>query len=688
MMNRFLKWVFPIDKFPIENINPALKLLAALPLVFLLMSIRSGDLLDQMPDPEVVIRSKSGATITFYEKNGKSDHNDPKKEELPQLVLFRNGKLTDPQERTLEIELRSLDLPSTGGYVSIEAYTGSAGIKLSGQEKFPITVWMDTWWVPPQDMNESEEQGLVITYEFTENINLDGVEVLTPTDYFHLNLSISQTAPPAGELLFNYSKDFAFLMESQWFAELPEVLEDSPGSAPRELVVYYCDMFFPNIQGSSNPWIPRQEINRYLSMELIPAMLAAYQAESVSWGYPWYAEWRPYREDESRDLLSVALTKDDTWFHGVAPEVGNASISINLQNAELESYNNLSESVISNFYHELFHHHQRNINLHLGSDGDIDGSEEVWQFFSEGSAVLATSVGQTEVQFSSSPGLRSYLINANGYLAGGGPVVRDIHKSFQDINPYHAAIYWRFLYEKCGEVSPATQNPQAGMQLIRNVLTILYSSEIVDIRESSAFIEHFAYIMDLALSRTDMCPFDNFVDSLNGFARDIYSLKLENGRCAEPGKPQGCGFYDPDNLYLELPIEKIKFNSEVVVYEPSGRLDPEEIADHGIRFIEVEFGQTLQGRPLNLELLFTKNAYASYCIQILNLDVHNNTSYLVDSVATVQSSNQLQQDENIKMEYLIPEIDLQDYNQLAVIITRVDSGNPGSYILNLNSNFE
>ena len=686
MMNRFLKCVFQNDNLPIENIHPALKLLAALPFVIFLMTIHSDDLPDQIPAPEVVIRSESGATISFVNENGK-EHN-LRKEELPHLVLYRNGQLTDPQERTLEIEFHSIDLPPSGGYVSIEAFTQSADKSSSDQDQSSINVWKDAWWVPPADVNDPEGRDLVLTHEFTGYINMDGTEVLTPTDYFHINLSISLTAPPTGESLYHYSKDFAFLMENQWFAELPEVLEDTPGSGPQELVVYYCDMFFPNNYGSSNRWIPRKEINQYLLIELIPAMLAAYETESVSWGYPWYAEWLPYREEDSRDLLSVALTKTDTWYHGAAPELGNASISINLLNEELDSYNNLTESVISNFYHELFHHHQRNINLHLGGEGNVGGAAKVWQFFSEGTAVLATSVGQNEIQFSSSPGLRSYLINANGYLAGGGPVPRDIYKSYQDINPYHAAIYWRFLFEKCGNMLPGTQNPKAGMQLIRNVLNILYSREIVDIRETSDLVENLADIMDLALIRTDNCQFDNFIDSLNGFAREIYSLKLENGRCTQPGTPQGCGFYDPDNLYLELPIEKIKFNSEVVVYEPSGRLEPKEIPSYGIRFIEVEFGQTMQGRPLNLELLINKKADASYFIQILNLNVQNNTSYLVDSVTMIRSENQTSQDDIIKLEYQIPEIDMQEYNQLAVIINRIDTGNPGSYILNLNSNSE
>ena len=110
---------------PIENIHPALKLLAALPFVIFLMTIHSDDLPDQIPAPEVVIRSESGATISFVNENGK-EHN-LRKEELPHLVLYRNGQLTDPQERTLEIEFHSIDLPPSGGYVSIEAFTQSPG---------------------------------------------------------------------------------------------------------------------------------------------------------------------------------------------------------------------------------------------------------------------------------------------------------------------------------------------------------------------------------------------------------------------------------------------------------------------------------------------------------------------------------------------------------------------------------
>jgi len=425
-----------------------------------------------------------------------------------------------------------------------------------------------------------------------------------------------------------------------------------------------------------------------MKSDLIPELLDAYQAESLEWGFPWYDEWRSYREDEPADRLSIALTNKETWYHGEAPAIGNAYISINLHSEENGSYNNLTESLVSNFYHEMFHNHQRNINVHLGGNGAIDGSGKAWQFFSEGMAVLASSVGQPEVQFSRTPGLRSYLINANGFLAGGGPVKRDIYKSYQDINPYHASIYWRFLYEQCGGMTSGNENPKAGMQIIRNVLNVLYSKEIIDTQTSTKLVESLPGIMNEAFQLTENCPFENYEDSLNQFARALYSLNLENGRCTQPGTPQGCGFYDPADLYLELPIPMIKYNSERIIFESSEHQVPENVNSFGVRFIEVKLGQSSDGKLFNLKLITESNFPASFGLQILKLKSRDKRDlFEAEPSTTITHDHAGYSNGNSILEYSIPEIKLENYDRLAIIITRTDnqetSSDSGGYSLHI-----
>jgi hypothetical protein len=463
-------------------------------------------------------------------------------------------------------------------------------------------------------------------------------------------------------------------LENEWLVNLPQVLEHTPGSAPKELIVYYSDMFFPGTGHGSNLGLPREKTNHYLGSELIPAILEAYQTESVAWGFPWYEEWHSYQPDDPAKLLSVTLTIGDTWYHGKAPDIGNAGISINLQSAENKSYNNLTESVISNFYHELFHNHQRYINLHLGGNGDIDGSTNAWKFFSEGTAVLAPSVGQQEIQFSGNSGLHSYFINANGFLAGGGTIKREIYKSFHEINPYHGTIYWRFLYEHCGGTVYRGENPKAGMEIICNALIVLYTKKIVDIQTSTNLAEHLPEIMNEAIERTINCPFKNYEESLDQFAWAIYSLKLENGRCSFPGVPTECGFYDPNNLYHYLPIQIIKYHSEESISEYSDHLEPEKIRSFEIRFIEVELGQSTDGNPFILELLNEPNSKASFHLQIIKLKTRGKPSNLeFDSATTIKPGSTKFSKNSRKLQYYIPEIELDDYDRLGLIITRTDN---------------
>jgi hypothetical protein len=176
---------------------------------------------------------------------------------------------------------------------------------------------------------------------------------------------------------------------------------------------------------------------------------------------------------------------------------------------------------MSVFHHELFHNHQRNISLHYSKHATIAGKNEAWMTFTEGTAVLASSVGQPVVQFAATAQPRSYLKRANAFIGSEQAITGGLNTSYKDI-PYQTALYWRFLYEHCGGIVPSGEDPSAGMKVIRHVLETLYKGEIVQINSTTDVAQAFPRILDAALENTSTCAFHSYEESLVQFARAIY----------------------------------------------------------------------------------------------------------------------------------------------------------------------
>ena len=120
--------------------------------------------------------------------------------------------------------------------------------------------------------------------------------------------------------------------------------------------------------------------------------------------------------------------------------------------------------------------------------------------------MLASLVGQPDVQMDFSPMPRSYLKRANAFIGADGIFPGGLNTSYTEI-PYHTALYWRYLYEQCGGINNGVEDPATGMQVIRHVLETLYSGNIVDINASTSVIADFPQILDVALYQTPTCPF-------------------------------------------------------------------------------------------------------------------------------------------------------------------------------------
>jgi hypothetical protein len=460
-------------------------------------------------------------------------------------------------------------------------------------------------------------------------------------------------------------------MESQWVARLPQVQEHSLGAAPDELIVRYCDMFPFRVKDGENPWLPREAVDDFVGMELLPEMVEAYRVQTDEWGFPWYAEWTSFRGGENGERLSVALATEGVWYHGHAPypALGHAGISLRVDAKHNTAYDGLTDALMSGFHHELFHNLQRNLQQHYGGDGDIDGLENAWQFFSEGTAVLASSAGQPDVQFAQTSYARHYVDNADWFLGHGLPP-NDLNRSYGEMNPYHAALYWRFLYEQCGGLD----DPSVGMSIIQRALAALYEGQVADIGQSTDLVGALPRILDRALAGS-ACPFETHQESLTAFSGAIYALRLEGSRCDRLDARVGCGFYDPQRLYHKPPAATITYAGEQVVYDAARQAFPTGIqSSFGMDLVEVVLEPDAVGQSLAIEFSGAPGAGTEFSVQVLRLqDEGEGIKTHGPSHRAVSWDVLIGTDLDGDRVYTIPAMETGAVNRLGLAITRLDA---------------
>lgn len=491
----------------------------------------------QAADSTIALQAQTGREIEFRSQNGMVQFEvEPQISKIPCLTLYHNLTLTDRPQRTLEIRLNGIQLPPPGALVSLHVETQVGDPDATPDQGNRIPVWVESIWVA------SSPKGNSVTFRhvFDDKVTLDGTTLPTPTGYFRYAIRLERDSV----LLYTFEQEYAFLMENEWLAQLPSVPEETPGAAPDELMIYYNDSTpFQKDINDPNTWIERDAVRNYVGEELVPAMVEAFRIQSTDWGFIWHSSWTGQRSGPDRTRLSVALTDGQTWYHGQAALRANSSISINVRGSQNHNYDTLKDGILSAFHHELFHNQQRSINQHYGGTGWLGGIQGQWQFISEGTAVLASAVAQPEIQFVAGARERAYFSNANLYL-GSKTIRGDIGRDFSEISPYHAALYWRFLFEQCGGLD----DPGAGMQVIEQVLDGLYRLVQGDDQSDQILAVVLPKVVDQALEGSH-CSVQSYDQSLDAFDQAIDALSVAGGRCSAPGIPAGCGFYDPYGLY-------------------------------------------------------------------------------------------------------------------------------------------
>jgi hypothetical protein len=616
----------------------------------------------------VTLRAASGATLPFVTQNGQAVGDVPPQTlELPHLVLLRNGALSDADERTLIVELTGIDVPPGGVTVTLAIETQHGDPDPGSDAEQRILVWREERRIAGLPAVTRTNVSVTWQHEFTSTVTSAGETIATPTDYYRYEITVTSQESPSAGALYQFSAETAALMENQWIARLPEVLEATPGATPDELVVYYCDMF-PFRKSTHEPatWLPRKEVTRYVGAELVPQLVEAFRVQSDEWGFPWYEEWTSYRSEDP-ERLSVALTDARTWFHGVAPSSGHSAISIRAGGGSNAPFATLADGLVSTFHHELFHNLQRNINQHSGGDGRVGGAQDAWDFFSEGTAVLAASVGQPRGQFIQSLPGHTYMTHANGYLWRNSGPAPDLNQSYQELAPRKAAIYWRFLYEQCGGMHDGVEDPAVGMQVIRRALVTLYSSEVVDVRSSTDLVGALPAVMDRALAGSS-CPFQTYEESLVAFARAAYWLRLDGGKCVAPGVSAGCGFYDPYDQYQEPPVSTIAYAGVEQQYRDGIK------SSFGIDLVDVHLDPAANGQPLTLEFYAAPGSDAAFNVEIVLLTDSSESPRPQRVPAEMAATGVLaSKNSDGRRFYTIPEIRANVYSRLGVVITRLDT---------------
>ncbi len=616
--------------------------------------------------PAITVEAASGARTTIENQGNKGS--TITSNEIPHLVLFRNAALTAAAERTLLITLENLPVRPVGITATLKLETQHGDPDQGGSERRRITAWQESRRIDFSQQDAQIGAQAVFVVEFSESSASNLGNIPTPTDYYVLQVIIQDvsTARPVTTIRIEH----AFLMENQWVAPLM----GAGSHGPQELIVYYCDMF--PFQRDAGSRLPRTVVAEFVQNELLSQMVEAVRLQTDGWGFNWDG-WVSYSSAGITGHLPVALSDGETWFHGPVPDRGNSNIAVNVNGGNNVEYETLTDGVMSTFHHELFHNFQRAIAFASGGSGDVDGKDAAWQFFSEGMASFVPTVAQRQVQFSQSRQARAYIAKAVQFVGGRG-FAGEMNTSYTDLNPYHSAMYWRFLYEQCGGMTGGGENPGAGMGVIRRTLQVLYSKSVVDIDSSTDLVGNLPGIMDRALSSPEAasCPFSSYADSLANFARSIHALRLVGGRCTMAGAPSRCGFYDPSSLYSEPVVKEVSYSGGKLLLSQAEQPYPAGIkSSYGMDFIELKLRPEVNGQPLTIEVLPRSQSRVEYKVQIVRMYRTGNGGIASQKAAQVMPAETLAENlPGAPLSYHIPALDLDTYNQIGVIITRVDAG--------------
>jgi hypothetical protein len=402
-------------------------------------------------------------------------------------------------------------------------------------------------------------------------------------------------------------------------------------------------------------------VTDFIEQEFMPIIEQTWYTQLEEWGFgrPLHPDWdadkvievnvtsRPFALFDGTGTYTVYLDAEGR------PNPERRIWWLSTHNA-LERYDSLVNGYRALFAHEFFHLAQWN---HLLAEGTAltEGDEnagllaDYWtNTFVEAQAEFAASAQYPELELERShlaADNSAYSSSANRFLA------YRLNTSYRELeadatSKYDLALYWRFLYEQYGD-----------MRVIRAALEEMlhhHESDIVGSMQGA---------VDAAFARLDG-PFSTFEESVIAFARASFALRLENGRCAAQD-PAGCeGFlFDPERVYVRPRLEaNLYYRGTALTY------DDAISSSYGMDFIKVHLDPAMQGEPL-LVRLEREGDGVRFNLQVWKL----RRGDLEPRAVTAQPEIvQLSAYGDGAHAYLIASVDTTVYDQLGLIITRVD----------------
>lgn len=615
-------------------------------------------------------------SILFKSNNGEPKNNTPASErDIPHLVLFKNGKLTEPASRTVFIDLDWQLARNRRAALDLVLETQNGNPDAGGGAVNRLAAWQTRVSLPAASLLSGKSGSLRLAYTFPAEWSLDGTESSpTPTGYYRLKIVASSPGEKGKTTI--YEQDYALLLENQ--IRVPLVQPDGHAPGPQALVVYFTDMtpFQINSYGLHNR-IPRAAVNAYVEYALVPGMQEILQLLNEEWGFTWHPAWRSFREGDEKNLLTVALTDEEVWYHGPAPEGGFGLISINVHQLKLRNYNNTTEWILSIFGHELFHNLQRSLNLESGATGDIEGRQDAWEIVTEGSAMLIEALTREELNFS--PGLSDdpYSYHMRSFVHSLETNNSTAKASYRNISPYDLVVYWRFLYDQCRQGLASDAATGERLEFLRTLLRELYSDLSLLESTREELPQNFESLMDRVFASYPHCPYTSYQESLASFARILYTLRAEPPGQDTSITPAVYSVPDPGR-----PPPDAVPSAALLDYRGLPLIYTDQIASsYGIDFIEIALSGEADG-PLNVEFQCLSSDTAQYQLQVVqDPGADGEVGGARQVIFTGYTA------ENGQLHFLLEGLDPALASRLGVIITRVDSreleDTTGSYQLDI-----
>ena len=121
--------------------------------------------------PSVALQAGSGASIEFIPQNGRTvDRVPPQKLNLPHLVLYRNGELTNPDERTVIVEVSGIEVPPPGITVTLALETLHQDPDQGGIDRSRISVLRESKWIPNSETITHTDITVTFVHEFSARV--------------------------------------------------------------------------------------------------------------------------------------------------------------------------------------------------------------------------------------------------------------------------------------------------------------------------------------------------------------------------------------------------------------------------------------------------------------------------------------------------------------------------------------